>query len=218
MFRKTEKFIKITILFVITALLFVTLTGCSDSNEEVTKQDQEVSEDVTEESSKENQEDDQGEKEPEEKADSDIATRKKPASFGDTIEFMGTYYDTDIQIELTLSNLIRGEEAEKLALEMNQFNEWQEDEEPIIFDIDFELVKYSPEDDDPFFIDSSFNFRVFDSSYSQVNTDSYLTVDNSLTGNLYEGGSLFGKAGKIIPKGDRSYIVFEDLIWFQLPE
>lgn len=122
---------------------------------------------------------------------------------------------SDIKLNLKLSNLIRGKEAENLAIKMNRYNKWEEDEEPIFFTVKLDLIKYEPEDDDAYFV-SDWDFQMFDSSYSQIKTESYLSIDNEFGGKIYEGGSLTGLIGVIIPKGDQSYIVFEENVWFKL--
>lgn len=155
--------------------------------------------------------------EKEEPATEEFATRKNPATFGETVMASGDYIGTPVEYELTLRDLIRGEEAEKIALEMNQFNEWGENEEPILFTVDFNLTKYAPEDDEPYFVDGTFSFSTFESSYAQFNSENYVTVEGEFGGKVYEGGNITGIVGKIVPKGDKSLIVFEDSFWFQLP-
>lgn len=149
----------------------------------------------------------------------EYGTRRNPANFGEELIVTGHQYGTKIEYVITLSGLVRGAEAEAIALEQNMYTEWADDEEPIIFNVDFELLDFKPSDDEPFYI-SSWSFDVFDSSFSEVRTNSHLYINagDEFGGEVYEGGSLTGIVAKIIPKGDRSYFVIDNAIWVQLPE
>lgn len=146
-----------------------------------------------------------------------IGTRKNPSPFGETRTVYGELYDgTYLEYTITLSNLRRGKEAEGIALSNNMFNTVPAGQEAIVFDVEFHLVQYSPDDDDYYWV-SDYDFDYYDSSYSSFKGEPMVGGDNEFGGKLYEGGKAIGDVIMCIPEGDQGYILFEDLVWFKLP-
>lgn len=153
-----------------------------------------------------------------EESTGDIGTRRNPAPFNTPVVATAKTYRADLEYSITLSDLVRGAEAETLALENNRFNEWGEDEEPIIFTATFELLKYESDEDEPYYVSKIVSFDFFTSSYSEHRSENVISLKNDFAGEVYEGGTVSGYVGGLIPKGDQTYIVFEENVWFQLPE
>ncbi|NLM16094.1 MAG: hypothetical protein GX218_09595 [Clostridiaceae bacterium] len=148
----------------------------------------------------------------------DVGTRKNPAKFGETVHYKGEFLWEPIEFEVTLSNPVQGQAAVDRAMKENSFNEFSEGYEPIIFDVTFTLVKYEPEEDDPFSIDNVFSFDYFNSDFSEIDTTEHSVVlDKTIGGKVFEGGTLSGPVGGVFKKDDKGYIVFLDQIWFQVP-
>ncbi len=144
------------------------------------------------------------------------ASRKNPAKIGDSVNVTGRFYGVDIEYEISLRPELRGEAANKRAISDNQFNDWSENEELIYYTVDFELLEYSPEDDEPYYL-SSWSFDTYTSNYSQYRTDTYIFVEDEVGGDIYEGGSQSGSIVVILPEGEGGYLVFDDWVWFEIP-
>lgn len=127
----------------------------------------------------------------------------------------GEYLGNRIDFNLKLKNLTRGEKGKKKALESNQFNEFDKNEEALIFDVDYKLVKYEPEDDRPYLVSDS-DFKYFKSDFSEYRSNNYLSIDNNLHAKVYKGGETTGKVGLVIPKDDNGYLVYKDSLWFKI--
>lgn len=144
-------------------------------------------------------------------------SRKNPAELGETVEASAEYGGDPIEFEITLTNLIRGEEAHDRMIGDNQFNEIGEDEEVVYATVDFTLVDYVTDDDDAFLI-SDYDFRYYKIDYSSYDSDNYIVVSNEIFAELYPGASTTGTVAFVIPKDDVGYILYKDFIWFKLPE
>lgn len=144
-------------------------------------------------------------------------SRKNPAEFGEGIEVFGELYDgTRIEYTIKLTNLRRGDEAEQIAISNNQFNEIPDGEEAIVFDVDFLLSEYDPDDDDSYWV-SDYHFDYYTSTFTSFRGGSIVGSNNEFSGDLYEGGSIHGDVIMCIPEDDQGYLQFDDFVWFALP-
>lgn len=172
------------ILGVVTLLL----AGCGDINE---KNEREVSV-ASDKGVDEVVEEENGiEEEKEEKVKS-VGTRSNPLPFGDTITVKENIYDDSFNaysssLELTLLEVIRGEEAWAIIEKENEFNEPAED------GYEYALVKVkgflkdSETDDDSLFF-SSFSFN-FVSDEGEVYEFVSAVIPNELQKELFSGGT-----------------------------
>ena len=154
-----------------------------------------------------------------EKADtgSAVGKRSNPAPLDEPQEVAVQYYDDngeeiDGKVMITVSNVVRGEEAYNQLLEENEFNEdAPEGHEWVIFDVKMTLEEGSM--DEPFNT-SMINIIPISSDGSEVPQTSYATfTDGTDFGwkDLYEGGTDSGKVGKIVPIDDETTIKLSDM-------
>lgn len=179
----------------ITILASLALSGCSSKNDKTV----EVSENtVTSETEK---------APPKEEAKSEIGKRSNPVPLGQTATFDTNFYgddgkEYDANLSLTLSNVIRGEEAMTYLANANQFNEpAPEGNEWIIFQVDEKLNKG---DVDVPFYESGF-LKVINPDGAELDQSVYATlVDGDTWGwaDMYEGASLTGKHAIYAPIGE----------------
>lgn len=144
-------------------------------------------------------------------------TRKNPAMFDEVVSMEGNIDGVPIKAEIVLSNLIRGDQALEMALEENEFNQIADDEEFIYFDVVYRLLEYPHPEDEPIHI-SSFDFDYYKSDYVQYLSNSPVISYKDLSGAIYEGGEITGSVMKVIPAGDHGYLLFDNHLWFAIPE
>lgn len=164
------------------------LSACSDSNTQVetsqsTPQSSEVKEAATEQKE---------EKEP----TSEVGKRSNPVKLGETATFDTTYYadgeTIDANLSITLSNVIRGQEALDYLMTVNQFNAAPpEGQEWVIVDV--ALVVNKGDADVPYY--EMGMFKPISSSGAEISQDEYAALGEERFGrvDLYEGGNTTGK-------------------------
>ncbi|WP_242543339.1 hypothetical protein [Candidatus Enterococcus mangumiae] len=146
--------------------------------------------------------------------DSAFGKRSNPVPLGTPITFDTVYYDDDYEdieanLTITVSNVIRGEEAFNHMVSLNEFNEpAPEGKEWVMFDVEMTVNKGSQ--DYPYRGLSL--FVPISSSGEEVNQDEYSYLGNEEFGSkdLYEGGSDKGKVALLVPIGDDTLIEFND--------
>lgn len=193
----------------IIVMLVVLLVGCGsdDSNTEVVTTKDNTTEEVT------TEEPEAEEQAKEEETASELGKRSNPVPFGQTASFANNYYtengdEIEATVSVTLSNLVRGEEAYNYLITANEYNEAAPDGyEWAIFDVKLTLDKGSA--DDSYYVSPS--FIPIDSSGSQVNQqDLYATFSDAESFgyiDIYEGGEATGKIGMLLPVGDDDVLV-----------
>ncbi|MDB7101834.1 MULTISPECIES: hypothetical protein [Enterococcus] len=155
--------------------------------------------------------------------DSAFGKRSNPVPLDNPITFDTVYYDDeyeeiDTNISLTISNVVRGEEAYNYMISMDEYNEpAPEGKEWVVFDAELTVNKGSQ--DEPYRAFSS--FIPVSSTGEEVNQESYSYLGNEEFGNkdLYEGGTDKGKVALLVPIGDDTLIEFNDFtnrIFFKL--
>lgn len=149
----------------------------------------------------------------EEKPKGDIGTRKNPATFGQTV-LCSTYSH---EMEVTLLEVIRGDEAKSIAKKANRFNEYDEDVDLIIAKFKIKVTKDLTGEDREYLASAS-SFDYADNSYAkEFALASVAGYDDELFVQLYEGSEAEGYVffeGKFNQEQD--YLVFEDDYWFDL--
>lgn len=179
---------KIYSLFIMLFVLLLVACGeetTADPNErEVTEVAGEIDEDVEEVVG----EDEEPEEDP-------IGTRSNPLAFGEIITVDGTIYDSEsnshnVKVDLSLLEVIRGEEALTIVKEENQYNEDpMEGYEYVLIKVAGAVTEAETENDS--FLLSNFDFKFVSddgSVYEQFST----VVPNELWAELYNGGSAEG--------------------------
>lgn len=138
------------------------------------------------------------------KSTSDKGNRSNPAKFGEVATANFSYYDEngtyDAQLDLVLSNPIRGEEAYNILVAENQFNEpAPEGYEWIIFDVAGTLVK--GDQDAP--LAQIIEVSSVSASGVQSSPDFYATYTNKYgEAELYQGGTATGRLATIVPTSE----------------
>lgn len=181
------------------AMIVLVAAGCGNIDE---KNDREVN--SAEDTSKEVNEEVEVEEveEVEEKA---IGVRSNPLPFGDTITVKENIYDDsfnayDSSFEITLLEVIRGEEAWKLIEAGNMFNEpAEEGQEYVLVKAKGSLTESETEDD--FLWVSSMNFD-FVSSGGEVYDWVSVVTENEFEKELYNGGTVEGYISGQVKTGD----------------
>jgi len=193
--------------FILTLLvgLVMATTACSSGDNDKVSVAANASADATE----------KIETEPQTESVSEVGKRSNPIPLGQTATFSNDYYSNngetiEATISVTLSNVVRGEEAYSYLIGVNQFNEAAPDGyEWIVFDATLTLDKGSV--DDAYYVMPS--LKIIDSSGSEVNQSDYATF---ATGeefgyvDIYEGGQSSGKVGKLVPVGSDVLVEFSD--------
>ncbi|WP_086350156.1 lipoprotein [Candidatus Enterococcus clewellii] len=185
--------------FILAGLTVFSLAACGDdSSDKVTV----TSESKTEESKK-----------TETKEESEVGARSNPVPLGQTATFDTAYFvDGGEQIKtnlsITLSNVVRGEEAYNYLLSANQFNEVApEGKEWVIFDVSMKMNSGSQ--DKAMYVMAS--FTPIASTGEEVPQDTYGTLAEGESfglKDLYEGGTMTGKEAMLIPVGDDTLIKY----------
>lgn len=142
----------------------------------------------------------------------EFGSRKNPASMGAGLIISGSHYYGEYEYSLILSNPIRGKEALTLAKKWNRFND-PGDEEYLICDVEFELIKWDSPNDEKFTM-SHFDFDYYTNDFNKYRPDEYIVVKDEFRVEAYEGAKVSGKLGLTIPKDDNGYIVCDDFAWW----
>lgn len=188
----------------ITVLSVLTLSACSsvgDNNVKVTDNSK------TSESTVQSETKATTDSSAKESTTSEVGKRSNPVPLGQTATFDTNFYgddgkEYDANLSLTLSNVVRGEEAMTYLVNANQFNEpAPEGNEWIIFQIDETLNKGDA--DVPYF--ESGHFTVIDSKGAELDQSTYGTfADGESWGlsDMYDGASISGKYAIYAPVGE----------------
>ena len=136
-----------------------------------------------------------------------LGSRKNPVPFN-----TGFTRGYDIKI----SELLRGAEAEMVAVEANQFNAGKvpEGKDLILFKVDFTLNKLTAAES---FLCSSIYFKYFSSSFGEENTFISISGLEKLHAELYEGGSTSGWLYTLVDTSDPAPLArFDEMVWLAL--
>lgn len=142
-----------------------------------------------------------------------VGTRSNPVPIGETKTLTQAIYDDNSDsynatVDITISDVTRGEEVYKKALEMNEFNEApQEGYEYVAFKVDATVKDAETQDFALFISDTDFNFISKDGSPYEYASIVYEPV---LSANVYAGGSTSGYVVGQVKVGDEVLVVYED--------
>lgn len=171
------------------AMILLVAAGCGDIDE---KNDREVN--SAQDTSKEVNEEAEVEEDDEEKEKA-VGVRSNPLPFGDTITVKENIYDDSFNayassFEITLLEVIRGEEAWKVIEKENPYNETAEEGYEYVL-VKAKGVLTDSETEDDFLWASSMNFD-FVSSGGEVYDSVYVVTPNEFEKELYNGGTVEG--------------------------
>ncbi len=194
---------------VVLAMVVLVLTACSKGTPQVKTSSKNAKDKQVEKTKDESSSGSNEKKAPE------VGKRSNPVPLGTTATFKNDYFDidsddskeVDAAVSVTLSNVIRGDEAYKYLVQQNQFNEAAPDgQEWMILDVNLTLDKGDP--DRAYYVSPSFD--VIDSSGSEVDQKNYGTFGEGMEfGNvkIFEGGNASGKIAKLVPVGDENLLL-----------
>ncbi|MEW9503098.1 hypothetical protein [Jeotgalibacillus marinus] len=193
--------------YVLIALLVLLLAACgsdsSDSNDEGAN---EGNGDGQEEVSEDEGDDEEGE--------SNLGTRSNPLPFGDTITVDESIYDDesesyDATVDFTLLEVIKGEEANQIVADENQFNdEPAEGYEYVLVKVKAEVT--SAETEDYYLFLDEYDFK-FNSDSGDVYDNTSVVIPDVFTGNAYNGGIVEGYFANQIEIADDFKVSYEPM-------
>ncbi len=189
-------------MFVWSALLILVLAACGDIDE---KNSREVTPKNEAEAGKETAKEEKVVEKP-------IGTRSNPLPFGETITVKENIYDDssnsyESQLEITLLETIRGEEAWAIIEKENMYNE------PAAAGFEYVLIKVkgflkeSETDDDSLYF-SNMNFNLV-SNEGEVYEWTSAVIPNELSKELYNGGTGEGYIVNQVKIGDDFKVSYE---------
>jgi hypothetical protein len=186
----------------------LTACGSSESNSNVTSTAQKEKTTTSSEESA-----DTTEKKPEAAA---VGTRSNPIKFNEVATVETVTYDTNYNelpttIELSVSSIIRGEEAYKKLLEMNQFNEAAPEGYEWVLALTKVKVTASETQDYPFTITWT-DFSILSQSGDQYSGDTYASTEPMFDFEMYEGNEKEGYIAGLVKIGEAPQMKFGPLL------
>lgn len=145
-----------------------------------------------------------------------VGTRKNPAKLNETVRVeLDSILNKGIA-EVSLIEVIRGDEAAKMIADANAFNDPAPDgKEYILAKFSITFVQDTSGKDEPLTV-NYLNFCYASSTFS-VNDDlQFVVINNELDLKLYEGASGDGYVLLVADKDDAGYAVFNNDVWFAL--
>lgn len=142
-----------------------------------------------------------------------VGTRSNPVPVGQTHTVTQAIYDDNSDsykatVDITISDVTRGEEVYKKALDMNEFNEApKEGFEYVAFKVDATVKDAETQDYALFISDTDFNFISKDGSPYEYAS---IVYEPELSANVYAGGSTSGYVVGQVKIGDEVQVVYED--------
>ena len=148
-----------------------------------------------------------------------LGSRKNPVPFntGFTTEYVKYSHSGETRgYDIKISEILRGAEAETVAVEANQFNAGKvpEGKDLILFKVDFTLNKITVEES---FLCSGIYFDYFSGTFSEETTFISIAGIERLHAELYEGGSTSGWLYTLADVDDPSPLArFDEKVWLAL--
>ena len=153
------------------------------------------------------------------------ATRKAPATVGQTVKLSVETYNMSYTVLVTLEEVYRGEAYEKLMKKRYKPELTNSENEYIAakVSVTFLSIEESEEDDPELLVDAIFNFKSFDSNGAQYDNVHYGVSDEAELKPIYQGATTEGFMQFEIMKSDPApYLVYtpdmleETAAWFRL--
>jgi hypothetical protein len=140
-------------------------------------------------------------------------TRTNPLSVGDTKNIQvraltDDYEEVTGSAELTINNIVRGDEAYNALMNENQFNEpAPEGFEWVLINMTYHLTEMEDENMPVFVSD---NIQIITDDGSSIENESAVTPDEFPWTEIYSGGKAEGNVSKLAPVGEPFLIKFDD--------
>lgn len=153
------------------------------------------------------------------------ATRKAPATVGQTVKLAVKAYSMSYTVLVTLEEIYRGKEYDKLMKKRYKPELTSSDDEYIAakVSVTFLSLEESEEDDPQLLVDAIFNFKSYDSNGAQYDNVHHGVSDEAELKPIYEGATTEGFMQFEIKKSDPApYLVYtpdmfeKTAAWFRL--
>jgi hypothetical protein len=146
-----------------------------------------------------------------------IGSRSNPIPFQSTATVDDEMYDDKgeaypIKFDLTVVEVVRGEDAYQLLLGMNQFNEAAPEGYEWVLAKTKVSFKESATEDLAFFIDGIMNFEMVSESGDIYSGDVYATTDPDFSFEMYVGSEKEGYIGGLVKAGEKAQLRYEQLL------
>jgi hypothetical protein len=148
----------------------------------------------------------------------DVGTRKNPANVGDAVDLTVSSNSSGTgDMQITLEEVISGDEAWNMISAANQFNdEPGEEEEYILAKFSVTFVTDTSGEDTPLKTDK-YDFDYATTDYSVSNNPSIVLPDPELDLTLYAGATGEGWVGFLVNTDETEpHAVYIDRVWFKL--
>lgn len=146
----------------------------------------------------------------------DQTKRSKPALVGDTVSFEFNGLLTELMyVELTLTEVVYGNDAEKVVTEANFFN--ASAEEGMEYCLAYFHVSIQCQDEGESFSISDNDFDVVDMN-GKVYSESWSISGLEDSIKIYSGGFADFVVPIYISKGDQPLLLYDDRIWFSIDD
>lgn len=203
---------KIVSLFVF-GMFILMLGACGQEAKDVA-----IKEDQTEDQVQANDAEKQSDKEVDEskKKESKLGSRTNPVTFLKTATIDDQIFDDNgnefaIKLDLTVTEVIRGEDAYQMLLKMNEFNEAApEGYEWVLAKTKVKFVE-SETEDLSFLIDGVMNFEMISESGDIYSGDIYAVTEPDFSFEMYVGSEQEGYISKLVKAGEKTQLRYQDM-------
>lgn len=154
---------------------------------------------------------------PEEETQSKLGSRTNPVPFQKTATVDDELYDDQgnpyaIKFDLTITEVIRGDEAYQKLMSMNEFNEAApEGYEWVLAKTKVKFVE-SETEDLSFFIDGIMNFEMVSESGDIYSGDVYATTEPDFSFEMYVGNEKEGYIANLVKTGEKAQLRYEEML------
>ena len=174
-------------------------------------------EDIAEEEESENNSENEDDKAENESDSAGKGTRSDPMQIGNTVQLdvmiNGDDYDNryEASAELTINEIIIGQEAYDMLIAENQFNDpAPEGYQWALIHANFELVESETEDHSYYVMN---DFKIVEEDGSAAPRESAVTPESYGNDHLYSGGTSSGYTSFLVPEDNNFLIHYDDLLY-----
>ncbi|WP_421383462.1 hypothetical protein ACOJQI_03125 [Bacillus salacetis] len=208
------------------ALSALIMAGCGNDDGNVTTEDNAEETAVDETTEEEPEQTDQEETDQSaEQEESEVGTRSNPVPMDETATIETVVTDDNMNeynttVELTVDEVIRGEEAYQMLTEMNEYNEEApEGYEWVLVNANVKVVD-SETEDYPFLIDGVMDFGFVSENGDVYSGDLVGTTTPEFSFEMYKGGEKEGYLAGLVKTGEDATLSYDswtgDKVFFNL--
>lgn len=194
-------------------LSFTLLAACGQDTKDIT-----IKEDVSkQEETEQPAETEKKEEVKKEEAESKLGSRSNPVPFQKTATVDDAIYNDNgdefkIKFDLTVVEVIRGDDAYQSLIAMNEFNEpAPEGYEWVLAKTKVKFIE-SETEDLPFTIDGIMNFDMVSETGDIFSGDIYATTEPDFSFEMYVGNEKEGYIARLVKTGENAHLRFEEFL------